>query len=57
MLYGSLDGRGVRGRMDLSICMAESLCCPPETTTTFLIGYTLIQNKKGLGFFNFLKNL
>ena len=25
------------------ICMPESLCCSPETTT--LIGYTSIQNK------------
>ena len=28
------------------VCMAESLHCPPETTTTLLIGYPLIQNKK-----------
>ena len=28
------------------ICMAESLPCSPETTTTLLIGYTLVQNKK-----------
>ena len=27
------------------ICMAESLCCSPETITTLLIGYTTIQNK------------
>ena len=26
--------------------MAESLCCPPETITTLLIGYMLLQNKK-----------
>jgi len=26
--------------------MAESPCCPPETITTLLIGYTPIQNKK-----------
>ena len=26
--------------------MAESLHCPPETVTTFLISYTPIQNKK-----------
>ena len=25
---GSLDGRGVWGRIDTRICMAESLCCP-----------------------------
>ena len=41
----SLDGRGIWGRMETCICMAESLHCSLET-----IGYTLIQNKK------FLKN-
>ena len=35
----------VWGRMDTCICMTESLCCSPETTTTLLIGYTPIQNK------------
>ena len=30
VLCGSLDGRGVWGRMDTCICMAESLCCRPE---------------------------
>ena len=30
---------------DTWICMAESLCCSSETTTTLLIGYTPIQNK------------
>ena len=44
--------RGVWGRMDTRIYMAESLCCPPETITTLLIGYSPIQTKK----FNF-KNL
>ena len=46
MLCGSLDRRGVWGRMDTCICMAESLCCSPEIITTLLIGYTPIQNKK-----------
>ena len=32
-------------RMDTGMCMAESLCGPPETITTLLIGYTPIQNK------------
>ena len=32
--------------MDTRVCMAESLCCPPETTTTSLTGYKPIQNKK-----------
>ena len=43
MLCGSLDGRGVWGRMDRCICMAESLCCPPETIIRLLIDYTPIQ--------------
>ena len=30
----------------MCICMAESLCCSPETITTLLIGYTPVQNKK-----------
>ena len=46
MLCGILDGRGVQGRMDTCIGMAESLCSSPETITTLLIGYTPIQNKK-----------
>ena len=29
----------------MDTCMAESLCCAPETITTLLIGYTSIQNK------------
>ena len=46
VLYGSLDGRGVWGRMDACICMAESLHCSPETITTLLTGCTPIQKKK-----------
>ena len=38
-----LYGRGVWGRMDTSICEAESLCCSPETIT-LLIGCTPKQN-------------
>ena len=45
MLCGTLDGRGVWGRVDTSICMAESLWGPPETITTLLIGCIPIQNK------------
>ena len=45
MLYGSLDGRGVWGRMDTCMCVAESLCCSPKTVTKPLISYTPIQNK------------
>ena len=32
--------------MDTCICMAKSLCCPAETITTLLVGYTQVQNKK-----------
>ena len=46
MLYGSLDERGIWGRMDTCICMAESFFCSTETITTLLIGYNPIQNKK-----------
>ena len=46
MLCGSLDGRGVWGRMDTCTYMAESLRCPPETITALLIGYIPIPNKK-----------
>ena len=35
---------GIWRRMDTCVCMAESLCCYPETIITLLIGYTLIQN-------------
>ena len=30
------------GRMDTCTCIAESLCCLPETITTLLIGYAPI---------------
>ena len=33
---------GGGGRMDTCVCMAESLCCPPEIITTLLISYTPI---------------
>ena len=42
MLCGSLDGKGVWGTMGPCICMAESLCCPPETIKSLVIGYTQI---------------
>ena len=38
MFCGSLNGKGDGERMDTCMCMAESLCCPPETITTLLIG-------------------
>ena len=31
----SLDGRGAWGRMETCIYTAESLCCPPETVSTW----------------------
>ena len=37
MLGGSLDGKGIWGENGSCICIAESLCCPPETITTLLI--------------------
>ena len=43
---GSLDGRGVSGRMEACMCTADALCCSPETITTLLISYTAAQNKK-----------
>ena len=43
MLCASLDGRGVWGRMDTCICVAESLPCLPGTTTILLIGYFVVQ--------------
>ena len=42
---------GVWGRMDTCMCMAESLHSSPENVTTFLMGCTPIQNKKGFVFF------
>ena len=44
-LCGSLDGRGIWGRMDTCIGMAESLHCSPEIITTLLIGYAPVQNR------------
>ena len=52
MLWGSLDGRGVWGRMDTCVFTVESLSCSPETNCScspimmLLISYTPIENKK-----------
>ena len=43
-LCGSLDGRGVWGRMDTCIAMAEFLPSSLETISMLLICYTSIQN-------------
>ena len=37
MLYDSLEERGVWGRMDICMCVAELLCCIPEIIMTLLI--------------------
>ena len=37
MLYGSLDGRQVWGRLDTCICVAESLCYSPEIITRLFV--------------------
>ena len=46
MLCRSLDGRGVWGRTDTCICMAETLPCSLEIITTLFISSTSKQNKK-----------
>ena len=38
-------GLGEKGYVDTCVCIAESLCWSPETTTRLLIGYTPVQNK------------
>jgi len=35
-------GAETGGRMDTCICMAESLCCSPETITKVLISYVYV---------------
>ena len=46
MLCGSLDGRGVWGRIDTCICTDELLPCSLETIKTLLISHIPTQNKK-----------
>ena len=48
MSCGSVDGRGVCGRMNTCIHMAEFLRCSLETIKTLLIGYTTVQNVFGV---------
>ena len=48
MLPGSLDGRGVWGRMDTCVYMAEFLCSGPESVTTLLIGSAAAAAAKSL---------
>ena len=42
MLCGSLDGRGVWGRMDTCIRMAETLHCSPEAITTLSVNWLIV---------------
>ena len=35
-----------QGEDGTRLCVAESLCCSPETVITLLIGYTPTQDKK-----------
>ena len=46
VLCGSLDRRGVWGRMNTCVCMAELFCLSLEIITAMLTGYAPIQNKK-----------
>ena len=46
VLCGSLDGKGIWGRMDTYICMAKSLCYSPETITTLLVNIPYYKKKK-----------
>ena len=48
MLCASLGGRGVLGRMDTRICMAESLRYSPETIINIVNCCTPIQNVFGV---------
>ena len=45
MLCGSLDEKGVSGRMDTCICMVESLAVHLKLSHCLLIGYTPIQKR------------
>ena len=46
MLCGSLDGRGVWGKIDTWMCMAGSLYYSQDAIITLLIGYTPVENLK-----------
>ena len=48
MLCGSLDRRGVWGRMDTRICTAKSINCSHITIKTLYIGYIPKQKKKSI---------
>ena len=40
----TVDGKGLWGRMDTCICMAESLRCSPEMSTILLVDCMPVQN-------------
>ena len=46
MLCGSLDGRGVWGRMDTCVCMVECFCCSPETVTKLFVNQLYLKRKQ-----------
>ena len=46
VLFGSLHGMVVFGKMNTYIFMADTLHSSTEIIITLLIGYTPIQNKK-----------
>ena len=56
MLHGSLDDRGIWGRTETSIRMAESLHCSSETITTQLTGAAAAA-KATLKYKNFFKEI
>ena len=39
-------GKESKKRVDICICITDSLCCTPETNTTLKINYTPIKRKK-----------
>ena len=45
MWCGRLVGRGVWGRMDTCMCMAESFCCPPENYLN-IVNWLYSNNKQ-----------
>ena len=46
ILHGSLDGRGLWGRMNTCLCMAESLCYSPETIITLSVNQLYPNTKQ-----------
>ena len=42
IFFNNLNGKRTWKRIDICICITESLCCTPETNTTLLINYSPI---------------